>query len=171
MGTRRINDGFKWQMQREVLNDVMTRCFNGAGLASGAISTKVYNANPLVYCIDGYLYSVAASGILGVIALPQGAGYSTCCIEQGPYVCSVLKLCLQCVLLWWFRCLCGRYCLHRQCRHPGISVSDSADPYFHGIDIRALQSGPMAFESASVTSATIRYFNISMIPQGVIISE
>ena len=170
MGTRRINDGFKWQMSREVLNDLMTRCFNGAGLASGAISTKVYNANPLVYCIDGYLYSVAASGILGVIAIPQGAGYSIIASNKA----RMYAVCLNSAYSVFF--------------YGGSVVSAGDTAYIGNADIPASQCpiglihfsmastqsfaiGTYGFESASMVSTTIRYFNISMIPQGVIISE
>jgi hypothetical protein len=170
MATRRINDGFKWKMQRDVLNDLMTRCLNGGGIASGAISTKLYIANPIAYCIDGYLYSLAASAAW-TFAHPQGsAGYSNV-VSNKARMFAVAVNSAGSVFVY-----AGSVVSAGDTAYIGnddVPASHCAIALVH-VSMASTLSwvwGTNAFESASVTSATIRYFNISMIPQGVIISE
>jgi hypothetical protein len=59
---RRINDGFRWADQREVITGFMNMCFGFVGLASGlATGGAVSCSYAFLYMISGVMYSRAAN--------------------------------------------------------------------------------------------------------------
>jgi hypothetical protein len=65
MSIRKINDGFKYIMQREVIEGFLNMCFCKVNLAAGTTSGKfgfsVINSTAMWYTINGRFYSLAAT--------------------------------------------------------------------------------------------------------------
>ena len=167
MAIKRVVDGFKHIMQREALDVFINRCFTKVGCCSGPVtSTNAAFAYAPVVCIEGYIYSVAA--VASGIELPQGAGYSTVASNKA----RMYAICVNSagsVKLWG-----------------GSAVSAGDTTYIKDVPTSLCAVGLVkismastlswtvgtnAFLSASVTSATVQWWDISMIPQGVILSE
>jgi hypothetical protein len=168
---RRINDGFKWAEARETLDSFISRCFFKAGICSGAVSTNIQvtdrgAASWAFYCIEGYMYSAAwvASGKY----LPDGAGQSTCASGYARM---------------WAVCLDSVGSVHL---YAGSAVSAGNSCFVASVPVSkcvvglvkvscasnfSFTVGTHAWGSASITSTTVQYWDVSMLPQGVIVSD
>lgn len=171
---RKINDGFKHIMEREALEALLTRCYTKPGICSGYVSTNITfgtavlsTAIGLEYCIGGYFYSIAA--IASGKYLPQGAGYSLCASGQARM---------------WAVCLDSVGSVHL---FGGSAVSAGQTTYLQSVPLLSVcpvglvkiscasnfsfTLGTMAWGSASILSTTVEYWDVSVLPQGVILSE
>jgi hypothetical protein len=174
MANRRINDGFKHIMEREALEALLTRCYTKPGVVSGVVSTNITftpttysTAKGLEYCIAGYFYSITpiASGKY----LPQGAGFSICASGQARM---------------WAVCLDSVGSVHL---YGGPAVSAGVAAQLQSVPLTlvcpvglvkvscasnfSFTLGTMAWGSASLVSCTVEYWDISVLPQGVILSD
>lgn len=167
MANRRVNDGFKHIMQREVLDNFINRCFTKVGATfDTTTSTNVGFAYAPVVCIEGYMYSIAA--VASASALPQGTGYSTCASGKA----RMWAICVNSaasVQLWGGSAVsAGLSCFVKDvptslCAVALLKISCASNNSF--------TIGAQGFGSASIVSTTIQVWDISMIPQGVILSE
>ena len=97
---RPINDGFKHQMQREVIAGFLNMCFQKAGLASGETSGNLtltsYVNSGFIYTIGGTFYSkfsaqcsftpvVGESG-MSTVASDKARLYAVCMTSDGSMV-------------------------------------------------------------------------------------
>lgn len=159
MSIRRVNDGFKWIMQREALDNFINRTFSHNSVASGA-TTDITTQGNMVVCISGYMYSLASYS--GIPSVAQGSGYST--IASG-------KAC---------RGIFGVNSAGEVKIFLGSAVSgDSYTPYIGVFHTSCAPLATILFSLASNVSVTIGTTSlagavikpISMIPQGVIIQD
>jgi hypothetical protein len=163
---RTVKDGFKWIMAREALANFINRCFTKAGIVSGVVSTNITLAALTQYAIEGYMFSAPA--VTSGRYVPQGAGYSTCASGQARLWAVCLDS-LASLTLW-----------------AGSAVSAGQTTYLKDVPTSlcivglvkvscasnfSFTVGTMAWGSASLVSCTVEYTDVSMIPQGVILSE
>lgn len=167
MANRRLNDGFKHIMEREVLEGILTRCLSKAKLGSATISAnRLMVVSDVTYCIDGYMYklSVAASILMGE-GLPLGAGQSGCASGMARMWAACLTKAGSLVLYGGPAVSAGKFVginnvpLLDVCPVGLVKVSNNATTSF--------AVGTNAFGSAT----SVEYFDISVLPQGVIISD
>ena len=174
---RKLNDGFKTQMEREVLRQFLNVPFFKAGLRSGVTSTNVQlyrtwtggggSMSALVFTIDGYAYytSLECSGN----ALPAGDGQSNCasnharmwavCLNSGGSIVAYA----------------GSVVSAGDTTYVGSAVPNSVCVVgLVKISCASTVSwtwGTNGFSSASLTSITVEYWDCAFLPQGVILSD
>lgn len=166
MAITRVNDGFKHKMQRGALDNFINRCFNNPGIVSGILSANIALTYATEYCIEGYIYSAAA--VASGRYLPQGSGYSTLASGKA----RMFAVCLDSV---------GSIHIYA-----GSAVSAGTTTYAPDVPTSkcciglvkvscasnfSFTVGDMGWGSASILSTTMEMWNVSQIPQGVILSE
>ena len=164
---KRVKDGFKHAMQREALDNFINRCFNYPGIVSGVVSTNIALTYATQYCIEGYAFSAAA--VASGRYLPQGEGYSIVASNKA----RMFAVCLDSA---------GSVHLYA-----GSAVSAGTTTYAPDLPtskccvglVKVSMASTASFtvgtnawgSGASLTSCTVEYWNVSQVPQGVIISE
>jgi hypothetical protein len=159
---RKINEGFRFQDQRDAIKTVLNMCFNPVGLSSGmgfGVS-MLYNFQ---CCIEGYIYSFTAASFTTEASYQLFSGVASAASQ-----CTrLLVLTVNSAASWsWFA---------------GSFVSGGKDAYFPESGIPASRcvvgfvriSGSTTisttFGSNSLGAMNAEFFNVCTIPQGVIL--
>lgn len=159
---RKINDGFKHQMERDAIRAFVNRCFSVASIASGVVSTNVTLAAAIQVCIEGYMYTVAAV-TSGITSQTAQASNTVCLYMVTVNSQSVMTVkgpdCSAGSTVWFNTAIPVS-----QCPVGMIKVSLASTVSW--------QMGKDAFGSgASLVSCTVEYYNIGMVPEGVMLSD
>jgi hypothetical protein len=161
---RKVTEGFRFQDQRDALQNFLNMCFTKVGLASGDNSKVKTGAAPVVM-IGGYLYSFAAVSASGITSCAHQASNTTCiyafCLNSNGSV-KIIK---------------GTEDASASVYAPGsiptslvtiglfkVSMASDMSCYIGG------GASGTNISSLSATSTTIEWFDVAMIPQGVILS-
>jgi hypothetical protein len=166
MANRRIADGFKQTMEKEAIENFINRCFTKVNVVSGYVSTNVCFGYAAIYCIEGYMYSAVA--VTSGKYLPKGDGNSICASGKARM---------------WAVCLDSVGSIHL---YAGSAVNAGTSCFLGSVPTSvcpvglvkvscasnfSFTLGTMAWGSASLVSCTVQFWDISTIPQGVILTE
>lgn len=174
MAIRKIADGFKYIMQREVLEGFLNMCFCKVNLAAGGTSGNhgfsVINSTAFWYTIGGKFYSIAAttsgSGAVGSVGMSNvGSGmarlYAVCLTTAGS------------LILWAGTAVSAN--------SAGCTANATGSQYATINNIPSSQCilGTLLISNAATTSwavgsaaaASGEYTDCFMVPQGVITSD
>jgi len=160
---KRINEAFKHISEREAVAGFLNMCFGPVGIVSGNVSTNIQLTYAAQIACEGYAYSVAAvmSGTTSGHTVASGQArlfgvWLNSAGSMGIVAGSAVSASAACYLpsaLAASRTLVGL-----------VKVSMASTVSF--------TTGTNAWGSgASLVSCTVQYWDVCMIPQGVILAE
>lgn len=162
---RRIEEGFRFQDQRDALQTFLNMCFGHANIAQGVDSGNVTitsnNLSGFTYCINGYVYSVSYGLSASAIA---STGMSTVASGYTRLFAVTLNSAGSLVIF------------------AGSQVSNDVSAYIGSIPasvcVIALYKISMGSTSAFgvgshsfASAAPHEHWDVAFVPQGVILSE